>query len=93
MSVISERKKHELLSKKDFKGDIGDMNIKLKEMKHILQRLMPADDSHQTLFDESKIEIQLIANNHINYKISSKYCGSPCKIRLKYLTENDSKTF
>ena len=37
MSVISERKKHELLSKKDFKGDIGDMNIKLKEMKHIFQ--------------------------------------------------------
>ena len=57
----------------------------ISEMNMILNRLMPTDDRHSTIYYHTPVKFFVIPNNVIAYKIPCHNEYSPCKIKFKYL--------
>jgi len=47
--------------------------------------LIPENDNHTILKENTPAQLQLIANNKMTYRISCKGKPSPCKISIRYL--------
>ena len=54
-------------------------------MSMILNRLMPVDDRHSTIYYHTPANIFAIPNNIVSYKIPCRNEYAPCKIKFRYL--------
>ena len=57
-------------------------NREIKTLHQILDRLVPSDDKHTIITPGKKIEIEVISNNLMTYKIPVRGGRCPLKIRV-----------
>ena len=71
--------------------DTADMlktaSSQIKVMRQILDRVIPADDSHTILSENILRSIEVIPKNLMTFRVPSKNACSPAKFIIKY---NDS---
>ena len=64
---------------------LKQVDVQIKEINTILTRLIPENDAHTILKENTKTKLQLIPNNKLTYRIPCKGKPSPCKISIRYL--------
>lgn len=84
-NIRKSRDKGEDIPEVDTEKEFQQADKQLNEMHMILKRLIPENDLHSKITRHKPVQIFVIPDNLMTYKIPCRKEPSPCKITIKYL--------
>ena len=78
------REKSKRLEEVDCVDMLQRNSVNIKQMKQLLDRLIPFDDDHMVIKENKTYSIEVIENNMMTFRVPCKQANSPAKFTVTF---------